>query len=75
MSGRFVRILCAAVLVLVLAGGAYKLKPVSAPAAPLARQTGIYPERQRPAPLVSAMFLVLAGFGISMLFDKNDKDN
>lgn len=26
----------------------------------------------RPAPLVSAMFLVLAGMGISMLFDKRE---
>lgn len=74
MGRRILAFVCAAVLAAAMVGGASAMPlGVERRMLPLAYHAGIYPERQRPAPLVSAMFLILAGIGISMLFDKHDR--
>lgn len=73
MRKRFFCLICAAVLLMCCALGTR----VTAAAWHLSRPniekhmtvTRIKPVR-RPSPLVSAMFLILAGMGISLLFDK-----
>lgn len=78
MGKRVLCLICAAVLLLLLFLG------VQAAAAPLAAPGHVLPGsgavhlskgivKYRPNPLVSAMFLILAGIGISMLFDKKNK--
>lgn len=72
MGKRILCLICAAVLMLTAFGipaeaHAWELAPTHAAhlsAGSVARST---------TPLVSAMFLILAGLGISMLFDKRDK--
>ena len=78
MGKRVLCLICAAVLLLLLFLG------VQAAAAPLAAPGQVLPGsgavrlskgivKHSPNPLVSAMFLILAGIGISMLFDKKNK--
>ena len=78
MGKRVLCLICAAVMLLRLFMG------VQASAAPFTAPGPILPEngvlflskgivKHSPNPLVSAMFLILAGIGISMLFDKKNK--
>lgn len=78
MGKRVICLICAAVLAAAAffgirteAGAWNVLTPVSHPNTGLHLAKGIV--RHAPNPLVSAMFLILAGIGISMLFDKRNK--
>lgn len=65
MIRRLFHLLVSAACLTVLTGGVQaQASPIWAPI--LATRV------HRPAPLVSAMFLILAGMGISMLFDKRE---
>lgn len=73
MGKRFFCLVCAAVLVI---GSLFGVRAYAQSCKPVvASPVGVnFPAKTRvshkPNPLVSAMFLVLAGVGISMLFDK-----
>lgn len=78
MGKRVICLICAAVMLLLL------FFSVQAAAAPFTAPGPILPRngvfhlskgivKHSPNPLVSAMFLILAGIGISMLFDKKNK--
>lgn len=78
MGKRVLCLICAAVMLLLL------FFSVRTAAAPFTAPGPILPEngvlflskgivKHSPNPLVSAMFLILAGIGISMLFDKKNK--
>lgn len=79
MGKRFVCLICAAVLIVMAAGG---LRTAAAawngPVAVQCTGNGLVLAKalvkRSPNPLASAMFLVLAGLGIGMLFDKKNKD-
>ena len=79
MGKRVLCLICAAVMLLLLL-----FMGVQASAAPFTAPGPVLPEngvlflskgivKHSPNPLVSAMFLILAGIGISMLFDKKNK--
>ena len=78
MGKRVICLICAAVMLLLL------VFSVQAAAAPFTEPGKLLPGsgmvhlskgivKHSPNPLVSAMFLILAGIGISMLFDKKNK--
>lgn len=73
MGKRFFCLVCAAVLVL---GSVFGIRAYAQSCKPLvASPAGVNALAKtkvshKPNPLVSAMFLVLAGVGVSMLFDK-----
>lgn len=78
MGKRVICLICAAVLAAAAFFGIRTearawnvLTPVSHPDTGLHLAKGIV--RHSPNPLVSAMFLILAGIGICMLFDKRNK--
>ena len=78
MGKRVICLICAAVLVVIafmgIRAGADSRnvpEPAVSMGSGLLLAKGIV--RHSPNPLVSAMFLVLAGIGISLLFDKRNK--
>lgn len=74
MMKRVICWLCAVCLVMGIA-----CRPVFAQSAETKPTAGSYLSgtkvSHRPAPLASAMLLVLAGMGFSMLFDKKDRED
>lgn len=69
MVKRLIAFLCVFALVFAL----FARVPVSASAEPASvSRASRSKQSHRPAPLVSAMFLILAGMGVSMLFEKKE---
>ena len=74
MVKRVVCLICAAVLVVMALSGIRTLAaPWKGPPTPVVEKRGKALVKHAPNPLASAMLLVLAGVGISLLFDKKDK--
>lgn len=77
MGKRMVCLICAVVLALIIFPGLGAAEAWNAPDAALHLGSGLHLAkglvRHSPNPLASAMFLILAGIGISMLFDKKNK--
>ena len=77
MGKRVICLICAAVLVVIAFLGLRTCAQEWNAPEPAAHVSGLYLAkgivRHSPNPLVSAMFLVLAGIGISLLFDKRNK--
>lgn len=76
MSKRFFCMICAAVI---LIGALCGVRAGAAPMRSAERGSSVNflskaRVTHRPNPLVSAMLLVLAGVGVSMLFDKKDRE-
>lgn len=74
MGKRVVCLICAAVLVMMAFFGIRTgAAPWKGPPTPTVEKRDKGLVSHAPNPLASAMFLVLAGVGISLLFDKKDK--
>ncbi len=74
MGKRVVCLICAAVLVVMAFFGIRtEAAPWKAPPVPTQVKLSKGIVKHSPNPLASAMFLVLAGVGLSLLFDKKNK--
>ena len=78
MGKRVICLICVAVLVVISFFGIRTVaEAMIAPEPVLRLDSGLYLSKgivkHSPNPLASAMFLILAGIGISMLFDKKNR--
>ena len=74
MGKRMICLICAAVLVVMaLFGIRTAAAPWKGPPTQAVEKRGKALVKHAPNPLASAMFLVLGGVGIAMLFDKKNK--
>lgn len=76
MSKRFFCMICAVVILIgALCGVRSSAVPMrSTDKVPVVNLLSKAKNTHRPNPLVSAMLLILAGVGVSMLFDKKDRE-